>query len=122
MAEENVKVDLKSTADTSGFEKFESSYNSLRAAKLSHANANGAFVDSERRVRTNLVDLVGGLSNARDGMDATAAVVQHLSEVFKVGFVGTVIAGVGAAIVEQFAKADEAIAKTRKRSRNRSTN
>ena len=33
MAEENVKVDLQSSADTTGFEKFEASYNSLAAAK-----------------------------------------------------------------------------------------
>lgn len=113
MPQENVTVDLKSTADVSGFQKFESSYNSLRAAKTAHIAGNDLLVQSERRVRTNLTDLVTGLGSARDGMDATANVVQHLSEVFKIGFAGTVIAGIGAAIVEQFSKADEAIAKTR---------
>ena len=39
MAQENVTVDLKSTADVSGFDKFEASYNSLRAAKEQHIAA-----------------------------------------------------------------------------------
>ena len=112
MAEENVRIDLKSTADTAGFEKFESGYNTLRAAKQSHIGVNNDFVESERRVRTNLVDLVDSLAQARDGFEATSSAVKNLSEVVELGFAGTVIAGIGAAIIEQFAKADQAIKAT----------
>ena len=112
MAEENVRIDLKSTADTAGFEKFESSFNTLRAAKQSHIGVNNDFVESERRVRTNLVDLVDSLAQARDGFEATSSAVKNLSEVVELGFAGTVIAGIGAAIIEQFAKADQAIKAT----------
>lgn len=112
MAEENVKVDLQSTADTSGFEKFEASYNSLAAAKRENITANGLFVDSERRVRTNLADLVTGLGSARDGTQAVSVAIGHLSEVFQIGFAGTVVAGVGAALISQFSKVTEEIEKT----------
>ena len=88
MAEENVKVDLQSSADTTGFEKFEASYNSLAAAKQENIRANGIFSDSERRVRVNLADLVTGLGGAQDGTQALSLAVGHLSEVFELGFAG----------------------------------
>jgi hypothetical protein len=113
MAEENVKVDLKSTADTTGFDKFEASYNSLRAAKQQHVQSNEVLVDSERRVRTNLSDLVVGLSQSESAADATSIAIKHLSEVFQLGFAGGILGGVVAAIIGAFNKADEAIAKTR---------
>ena len=112
MAEENVKVDLQSSADTTGFEKFEASYNSLAAAKQENIRANGIFSDSERRVRVNLADLVTGLGGAQDGTQALSLAVGHLSEVFELGFAGTVIAGVGAALIAQFSKVTEEIEKT----------
>ena len=121
---ENVQVDLKSTADTSGFEKFNASYNTLAASKAKAGQANEVFVQSERRVRSNLSDLVSGLSGAKDGTDAAKVSLERLSEVFNVGFAGAVIGGVGAAILgvvtktrEQFesvgAEIDKMIDKTR---------
>lgn len=109
---EEVKVDLASTADTSGFDKFTQSYNTLAAAKRDHTAANDLFVESERRVRTNLSNLVSGLSSAQDATQATASAIQHLSEVFQIGFAGTVIAGVVAALITQLGKVNEEVKTT----------
>lgn len=112
MAEESVKVDLQSSADTTGFDKFEASYNSLRAAKEENIRANGLFSDSERRIRANVDELVTGLAGAHDATEAVSVAVNHLSEVFELGFSGTIIAGLAATFIEQFSKVTQEIDKT----------
>lgn len=108
---EEVRLPLVSTADTSGFEKFQASYNSLAAAKGAHARQNDLFVDSERRVRSNLEGFVKGLGDARDATQATSQGIAHLSEVFALGFTGTIVAGVASTLIDQFGKVDTAVKK-----------
>lgn len=112
--DENVRIDLTSRADVSGFREMETASLQFNAAKREGAKANDVLVESERRVRSNLVETVAGLAQARSGTEAVASSVTHLSEIFKIGLGGTVIAGVVGAIVEQFAKAQAAIEETGK--------
>lgn len=109
MPEETVVASLVSKADTSGFEKFESATTRLNQRRREGIQIAGDLLQSERRVRTNLIDTVAGLAQARTGTDAVAIAVTHLSEVFKIGLGATVIAGVAGAIISQFSKAQETI-------------
>jgi hypothetical protein len=106
---QEVQVQLTSRADTSGFSQFEGASDRLVASKNRQAQANALLVDSERRVRTNLIDTVSSFANAKDSTQALAGAVTHLSEVFNIGFAGAVIAGVGAALVSAFDKGEEAL-------------
>ena len=104
---ENVQVHLRSGSDTSGFEKFEAAYNRAQASNKSFAASNDLLVNSERRVRSNLSDLVSDLGRSKDVADVARTSLNRLSEVFNVGFAGAVIGGVGAAIIGLVSQANQ---------------
>jgi hypothetical protein len=110
--EQEVVASLRSKADTSGFAAFKAAQDGLAGSAHHATEANNVFVESERRVRTNLVDTVSGIANAKDSTEALSEAVAHLSEIFELGAVGMVAAGVGAAIVEQFSKAEQQVKAT----------
>lgn len=112
MAEENLTIDLTSRADVSGFRQFEQASKQMNSAKREGREANGLLEDSERRVKSAFEESVMYMGNARNAADALGQTVMHLSEAFKLGFAGSVIAGVAGAVIEAFSRVDEALEKT----------
>lgn len=105
--EQDVKVNLGSKADTSGFDRFIGKTDELAAAKGRSRRENELFVDSERKIRANLSELVLGLGESKSAVEAASLSLAHLSEVFEVGFAGSVIGGVGAAVISMVSKTKE---------------
>jgi hypothetical protein len=109
MADQDISVTLRSRADTSGYQQTAQAVRGLNAAKYDATKQNATFVDSERRLRTNLIDTVSGLASAKNGTDAAAVAMTHLSEVFKLSADAVIALGIGGIIVSEFGKAQQAI-------------
>ena len=109
--EQQVTATLVSKADTTGFREFKAANDQFVGARREATTANGLFVESERRVRTNLMGTLEGIFQAKDASAALASSVEHLSEVFQVGALGAIAGGVAGVIIEQFSKAEQAIDK-----------
>lgn len=108
---QEVQANLVSKADTSGFREFKAANDQFVGARREATGANGLFVESERRVRANLMGTLQGIFQAKDASAALASSVEHLSEVFQVGALGAIAGGVAGVIIEQFSKAGAAIDK-----------
>lgn len=110
--EENVKIDLTSRADVSGFQQFEQASTRLTTAKLEGTKANSLLVDSERRVRSNLMDSLTGFATAKDMTDGVSSAINHLGDILNIGFGGAILGGIASGLVELFGRADAAIQQT----------